>query len=248
MAYQNDSPLIPPEGDPEGWKTLPPAVLHGKIFAARYIDVQCTLSLATPLSYTRGTVIPLFLTLSSADAQGLHLLASHKTINVWLGCRVRYHMCPSHARKSIQTGLEWKEVTEFLESAVWWPADDSAEDYRGKRMNGEIRLSKNLMPSTSIAHLTVKVNKSFIIRFLHMILIFLKYFVALMPFEAPAFEPSDAKDGSLISEVVEVTTSLGPGPEPKAYAPPGYDYGNRRPRTSNLIARYAGLSPSGIPF
>lgn len=70
-------------------------------------------------------------------------------------------MFPSHARKGNQTGAEWKEEdTEFLESAVWWPASDSIGD-TNNRMNGEIRLSKDLMPSTSIAHLTVKVNRSF---------------------------------------------------------------------------------------
>lgn len=71
-------------------------------------------------------------------------------------------MFPSHARKSNQTDTAWKESSEVLECAVWWPATSIAgDDITTKRLNGEIRLSKDLMPTTSIAHLTVKVNRSF---------------------------------------------------------------------------------------
>jgi hypothetical protein len=55
----------------------------------------------------------------------------------------------------------------------------------------------------------------------------LQYYVVLLPFEATAFSPLQPKDKPVTSEEVEVTTKLGPGPEPKAYAPPGYNYGRR---------------------
>jgi hypothetical protein len=60
-------------------------------------------------------------------------------------------------------------------------------------------------------------------------LILLKYYVTLLPFEATAFSPLQPKNKPVGSEAVEVTTNLGPGPEPKAHAPPGYDYGQRNP-------------------
>jgi hypothetical protein len=77
--------------------------------------------MAAPLSYTRGTVIPLFLALSSEDTQALGLLSSNTSINVWLCRRIRYYMFASSARKSNPTGPEWKDTTEYLDSAVWWP-------------------------------------------------------------------------------------------------------------------------------
>jgi hypothetical protein len=148
---------VPPENDPEGWKTHQPAKFYAKISNARYAEIQFIFSIANPLSFARGTVIPLFLTLSSAESQALDLCSSNGTINVWLCRSVRYHMFPSHAGKIKQTGAEWREeATEFLESAVWWPAPTN--DYTKRELNGEIRLSNVLMPSTSIAHLTIKVK------------------------------------------------------------------------------------------
>jgi hypothetical protein len=114
---------VPPENDPEGWKTHQPAKFYAKISNARYAEIQFIFSIANPLSFARGTVIPLFLTLSSAESQALDFCSSNGTINVWLCRSVRYHMFPSHAGKIKQTGAEWREeATEFLESAVWWPA------------------------------------------------------------------------------------------------------------------------------
>jgi hypothetical protein len=108
-----------------------------------------------------------------------------------------------------------------------------------KRMHGEIRLAKDLMPSTSIAHFTVEVGKSFVRPFIKLKISILKYSVVVMPFEATAFVSSSAKGEPLLSESVEVATKLAHGPVPKAYAPPGYNYGQRTSRLSTIEGFYA---------
>lgn len=158
LAYQENSPLLPPETDPEGWRTLTPVIVRGSVFTARNVDVKCTLSLANPLSYTRGSVIPLFLTMSSNDTQTLDLLSSGKAASVRLLRRVKYHMAASQLSNMKQGGAEWKESTDYLDNAVWWPANDGGGDRHNRRMCGEIRLLKDLKPSCSIAHFSIEVS------------------------------------------------------------------------------------------
>jgi hypothetical protein len=41
LAYQENSPLLGPDADPEGWYTLPPFSVKGMLFASRMIDAKC---------------------------------------------------------------------------------------------------------------------------------------------------------------------------------------------------------------
>jgi hypothetical protein len=150
LAYRENSPLLPPETDPEGWRAIPPIIIRGSVFTSRNVDVKGTLFLANPLSYTRGSVIPLFLTLTSSDAQVLNLLTSSKAASVRLVRRVKYSMNGSDGRESV----------DFLENAVWWPANDGGGDRLNRRMCGEIRLVKDLKPSCSIGHFSLEVSFS----------------------------------------------------------------------------------------
>jgi hypothetical protein len=197
LAYQEGSPLLPPEMDPTGWHTLPPLPITGKIFNSYSVLVDLELSLAKPLSYTRGTVIPLFLTLSSQDTQTLDLLSSRRAINVRL-------------RRTIKIGgAVFGDAGDFMEDAVWWPASDSERHTR--RLNGEIKLAKDLQPSTCIAHFAVD------------------YSVVICPFQATGFSCHDPSEEPLLAESVEIATIFARGPHPKAYAPPGYESGRKPP-------------------
>jgi hypothetical protein len=136
--------------DPEGWRTLPAIPVKGKIFSSHLVDVDVDLSLAKPLSYTRGTVVPLFLTLRSKDPQALDLLSCPHAINI----RLRRHV------KYTYTGAaDLEDAEDFVENAVWWPA--TGGDVHSRRMNGEIRLAKDLKPTTSISHFTIDVSFPF---------------------------------------------------------------------------------------
>jgi len=200
LAYRENSPLLPPETDPEGWRALPSVTIRGSVFTSRNVNVKGTLFLANPLSYTRGSVIPLFLTLSSSDAQALDLLTSSKAASVRLVRRVKY----------IMQGAEWRESVEQLENAVWWPANDGGGDRHNRRMCGEIRLVKDLKPSCLFGHFS------------------LEYSVVIMPFHTSGFVSANRMDEPLSKAPVEITTLYARGPKPKAYAPPSYDHGRRQ--------------------
>lgn len=220
LAYEDSSPLLPPETDPEGWKALPTVNIRGSVFTARNVDVKCNLFLANPLSYTRGSVIPLFLTLSSNDTQTLDLLSSGKATSVRLLRRVKYHLAGSQVSSMKQSGAELKDSTEYLDNAVWWPANDGGGDRFNKRMCGEIRLLKDLKPSSSIAHFS------------------LEYSVVIMPFHATGFVSANRKDEPLLTVPVEISTLYARGPKPKAYAPPCYDHGRRQSVEYSSTAAY----------
>jgi len=42
LAYSEGSPLIGPEGDPEGWKVLPQVKIRGTLFGTKEVEVDCT--------------------------------------------------------------------------------------------------------------------------------------------------------------------------------------------------------------
>lgn len=44
LAYQENSPLVGPEGDPEGWHNLPAIEVRGRIFSDRSISASVTVS------------------------------------------------------------------------------------------------------------------------------------------------------------------------------------------------------------
>ncbi|TDL20418.1 hypothetical protein BD410DRAFT_790898 [Rickenella mellea] len=71
-AYRENAPLNGPDLDPDGWKVFPPVQITGyDLQEFGRVDLSCTLALATPLSYTRGSVIPLMLELDSQDENAL---------------------------------------------------------------------------------------------------------------------------------------------------------------------------------
>lgn len=42
IAYQEHSPLVGPDGDPQGWRTLEPVTVVGSVFNTRTVRVQYT--------------------------------------------------------------------------------------------------------------------------------------------------------------------------------------------------------------
>jgi hypothetical protein len=222
LAYRESSPLLLPEMDPEGWHALPTVPIKGRIFSSHQVNIDLNLSLATPLCYTRGTVIPLYLTLSSQDRQALDLLSSPHAINIRLRRRVRYYISASNVASYKQTGsAERKDAIDFVENAVWWPAPGG--DRHSRRLNGEIRLAKDLKPTSSMAHFTID------------------YSVVVCPFQAAGFSCRfDSTEQPLSTVPVEIATMFARGPRPKAYAPPCYD--SVRRKSAVYMSPSAGLA------
>ena len=44
MAYREGGTLLGPEGDPEGWETIAPFTISGKLFETRSVEVEVSVS------------------------------------------------------------------------------------------------------------------------------------------------------------------------------------------------------------
>ncbi|KAF9048581.1 hypothetical protein BJ165DRAFT_1526021 [Panaeolus papilionaceus] len=200
LAYQQFLPLPGPSSDPEGWKTLRPVSVRGILFKKHRVETKCTLSIAKPLCYARGTVIPCFLTMEGNDSQALDLLSSQNSVVVQLRRRVRFYNKASSSRPDVA----WNESVEDMGTAIWWPATDAQNNATTRHLEGEIKLEKDLRPTSEMGHFSIS------------------YSVALCAFAAVGFQ-SDGPNSTLLSEPVEIATMHPRGPRTNAYAPPAYD-------------------------
>lgn len=118
-------------------------------------------NLELQLSYTRGAILPICLSLESADEQTLDLLSSPKAIVLRLRRRIR---CRMNAEKTMES-LAWKDAIDDSQLAVCWPStegpdrDDSRSSPRHRRfVNGELHLRADIKPTSSMAHFRVEVR------------------------------------------------------------------------------------------
>ncbi|GLB40290.1 hypothetical protein LshimejAT787_0801610 [Lyophyllum shimeji] len=197
LAYQQCTPLPGPHCDPDGWKTLRPVTARGLMYRSRPVEVQCHLSLAKPLCYTRGTVLPCFLSLQGADESTLDLFSAPSAVAVKLQRRVRFFCKQSHSHSE----SAWQETVEEVGSASWWPSAGIRSHSGVRHLEGEIKLAKDLRPSTAIGHFSIS------------------YQVVLHPFDVTN---CTSESRPLLSEPVEIATMHAKGPRPHAYSPPAY--------------------------
>lgn len=59
LAYGQHMRAPGPDDDPLGWQTMAPVSLRGKLFNERPIKMQCTMSLANPVSSCLQQLLPL---------------------------------------------------------------------------------------------------------------------------------------------------------------------------------------------
>ncbi|EIW83921.1 hypothetical protein CONPUDRAFT_51562 [Coniophora puteana RWD-64-598 SS2] len=136
-AYKENLRLIGPDGDPEGWHVCAPVTVSGTVFESRKVEVSCTLALAKPLTYARGTPLPLIMTLSGDDEHALDLLASPSSIHLTM---VRSVMTgPKATDDSVEAG-------EFEAGAV------------DRILQGEIDVKRSLKPSFHFPNFTTRVS------------------------------------------------------------------------------------------
>ncbi|THU84189.1 hypothetical protein K435DRAFT_783908 [Dendrothele bispora CBS 962.96] len=226
LSYREGIPLLGPNADPQGWKTLPVFLATGRLFENTPVEVQCTFSLARPLCYTRGSVIPFFLDLYSSYSQALKLVSEPSSVVVCLRQCVRYFQA-SGAHKS---KVAWEQSFEDVSTASLWvpPATIDSnrhgiDDRTTRRLEGEIMIPKNLKPSSSMDHFSIS------------------YSVVFRCFDVAGFKHTpvhiDAKSSSpaLISEPIEIATVNADGPRPLTYAPPSYQNVNPTTRRDDSM-------------
>ncbi|KAI0701346.1 hypothetical protein BC835DRAFT_1411493 [Cytidiella melzeri] len=215
LAYQQNCPLVGPDGDPEGWHTLPPLTMTGTMFGDRTVEVESTLSLAKPLSYTRGSSIPLFLTIKCEDLQALAILSSSNAPVVRLrrtlmldyeGTFSGVYGSKGAFRSPSSKGLfgTGDDPVSYLQLATWWRSPYGSSEGTTRVLQGEIHLSPGLNPTTCLGKYAIS------------------YDVALYSPNAVAFVTSSTSS-PLQTVDVEIATVYADGPRPVKYAPPQYD-------------------------
>ncbi|KAJ4477348.1 hypothetical protein J3R30DRAFT_3291186 [Lentinula aciculospora] len=200
LAYQQSMPVPGPSVDPRGWKTLTTCKAKGTTFQNCSADVQCSLSLARPLCYTRGSLIPCSLTLSSGDPQALDMVTASNCINVDLRRTVGYTSAPGIEKKRVAH----QELSRECGKAVWWPSASIQSDRYNRHLEGEIRVPKDLRPTSLMDHFSIS------------------YSVVLRSFNISTLKSANSE--ILLSEPVDIVAAYARGPRPTAYAPPAYDY------------------------
>ncbi|KAL6304660.1 hypothetical protein BKA93DRAFT_825556 [Sparassis latifolia] len=209
IAYIERSPLIGPNGDPEGWFALNPVMIRGSIFNARAVEVTCTLWLAKPLCYTRGSVIPCMMTIETGDSQALDVLSSPKAVIV----RLRRHISMGLANISDMNsrsvrGVPYEPTVQDVKTALWWAPESRNASVSKRTLHGEILLGMiclALKPSCELGDFK------------------LSYSVALYPLKAVAFAHAEDCERPLQREFVGIATAYSSGPRPIVYSPPDYD-------------------------
>ncbi|KAF8165675.1 hypothetical protein B0H34DRAFT_647443 [Crassisporium funariophilum] len=207
VAYLECLRLPSPEVDPSGWFSITPATIGGMLFNERPVQLRCSVSLADPVCYTRGTVIPCHMSVYSADPVALDVLANPESALLCLICWITYYEDPE---RSLTRGSSPSSDNDggnavlsgavmdasIVGTAVWWVNPDAGDQQENIRcLDGEIHLEKDLQPSCDF--LLFKVS----------------YTVELYPFEAPSFQCSSRPK---MSHPVTITTVHGEGPVPIA--------------------------------
>ncbi|KAG9221104.1 hypothetical protein CCMSSC00406_0005457 [Pleurotus cornucopiae] len=197
-AYLQNTVLFGPDDDAEGWLTLSPTMVYGKVFNNRPAEVKCVLSISQPLSYARGTVIPCYLKIMSLDSQTLDLLTS-SSIDVRLRRSVNFYFGVSKGNKKL---TPTQTQTDDIEAAVWRPlppmrASSSVQSMR--QFEGEIHLPKDLQPTSDFSLLTIE------------------YSVVLLPFAVTGFSARNSEPS--LAQPVDIVTECAPGPRHIQYLP-----------------------------
>ncbi|KAJ6531969.1 hypothetical protein B0H19DRAFT_463033 [Mycena capillaripes] len=205
LAYREGGQLLGPEGDPGGWKVLPPVKFKGRLFEAKEVEVECTLAIATPLSFVTGSPIPLILTLKSDDEQALDTLTNTQAIKLYLVRSIALGSDAMEERPSAD-----RRSNNFFQSGTgqgyFWPSTEGAKELSIRTLRGELEVKKVVKPSFHFPRFTVR------------------YSIDLLPFSITGFTPIGTEPGkALLSEPVKIMTRHIPGIIPKSYAPPGYE-------------------------
>lgn len=135
-AYLSGSGLTGPEEDPPGWQPLAPVQLRlsrSDTQGRRQAEVECKIYIAKPTIYTRGTVIPCYLTCNVSGPEGDSTLLTdffaRHSLSLTLHQRVEHTDDPRQVLASQATKYtkgstvirgEPFSLMEERGTAVWW--------------------------------------------------------------------------------------------------------------------------------
>ncbi|KAF4619325.1 hypothetical protein D9613_004882 [Agrocybe pediades] len=162
-AYSRNLPLPGPHVDPQGWVTLPALSVVG-FFRQQRVKLDYALHLASPLSYTRGTCIPCYLSVSGEDAQPLDSLTTPEMLYMRLVRYTRFFEDPAKGTEQYLNNQQPRvlEKVEEVGRATWWFPSGVQQERRFRRLEGEIYLEENLSPTSNFLPLAVKYKVEFL--------------------------------------------------------------------------------------
>ncbi|KAJ7275676.1 hypothetical protein C8J57DRAFT_1061952, partial [Mycena rebaudengoi] len=199
LAYQENSPLLGLDADPEGWKSLLSFSISGLLYSVLEVDVKCTLALAKPVSEFNGpSSIPCALTIETENAQALDVLASPRAALVYL---------ERHTRST--NGVSRRDANPLVcGQAVFWASTEgaAAETSLRRQLMGEIHLRPTLQPSTDVVDFLIE------------------YTVLVFPFQATGFKPP--RYAPLHRQKVDIVTRYASGARARTYTPATYETRN----------------------
>ncbi|KAJ7778919.1 hypothetical protein B0H16DRAFT_1500498 [Mycena metata] len=205
-AYALGLPLPGPTDDLEGWQTFETVMAHGHVFKSRQAVVRCTLSLATPHSYTRGGPIPCYLTLESGDLPALDFFADPAAVRARLRRCVHYQgVGLSSMQQHIDSSREFVDVA----FAVWWKLNREGrpdDNPHTRTLEGEIHVPADVVASARM----------------HVADFSISYSIELLPSSCIQFTPTS--QAPLLSVPVTIATMYPThAPRPVVYAAPSYE-------------------------
>ncbi|KAI0635876.1 hypothetical protein C8Q77DRAFT_1155628 [Trametes polyzona] len=205
LAYQADHPLVGPDGDPDGWKTLGPIRITGVLFKTVPLEADCVFNVSKPLSYTRGGLIHLLCSIRSDNEQFLDLVTT-QSVRMALVQRITFGDAVQRTRFSQRLSPQLTVKTYERAHVQWWraPTVGSAETDT-KTFAGELAVPDDLVPPCQILH------------YGH------EYELVFHGLEAVGFTPTAGSKKTYLSEPVVIVSAFAQGPRPKSYIPPEYD-------------------------
>ncbi|EIW57486.1 uncharacterized protein TRAVEDRAFT_29565 [Trametes versicolor FP-101664 SS1] len=202
LAYQEDHPLVGPDGDPDGWKAPEPVKIEGFLFKTVRVRATCDLRISKPLSYTRGGLVHLLCSIRSDNQQFLDLVTP-QCINLALVQRITFGEAAQKTRFSER--LEAQATIKTIEraSASWWRVP--AVDEPGvKAFAGELRVPAELAPACQILH------------YGH------EYELIFRGLGAVGFTLVTESKKPLLVEPITIVTAFAQAPRARSYVPPEY--------------------------
>jgi hypothetical protein len=135
----------------------------------RFKDLNVVqLSLAKPLSYTRGSVIPLSLSIQCADEQVLDLLSASSSSIVKLLCNLHYtsrvkgKQGADRPPTAVHGPIDASYYAEFraAQGAVWWVPGNQPSSGSTCHLRGEIHIEPGLKPGLLTPEFRLFVSRS----------------------------------------------------------------------------------------
>ncbi|KAF8165885.1 hypothetical protein B0H34DRAFT_254666 [Crassisporium funariophilum] len=244
QAYKNGALLPSPLEDPDGWFALALSTVKGEFggIGGRQVKIDCQLYLSKPLSYTRGTTIPCYLTLSSDDLGALHMLSAPKNPRIQLMRRLKY-LCPPSGDgvDALQKATRIADCPgdqPFLGPGAGLLPVVARKSSQGSTMKTSMRVvgmgvwwvpPRDVNQGPCVRQLQGEIHLDRDLQPSCSCPIFsVEYFVELLPLVSSVFEPTldsratgDTRKNVMISYAVDVVTMLAQhGPVPVAFSEP----------------------------